>query len=328
MRRRFLSISAIALGLPLWLISSPIWLPIALLADLLGGYRRLPSPRLGLFLGVYLVHEWIGVSRAAWLWLRGGFGRRLDPGRHRDVQGWWASSLLTWAGRLLGVAIEPVDPSSLPPSNIILISRHASMVDAVLPAALLTGQAGRFVHYVLKRELQWDPSIDLFGSRLGNHFVARTSDGDRETTAIEDLARRAHPDSAMVIFPEGTYSTPERRQRVLASLNRRGEQEAVAAAERLTHLLPPRPGGTLALLRGRPDADVVVLGHVGLEGVAELRGLRRNLPLEHPVRVDWWVHPRSELPTDDDGLTAWLNKRWMDLDSWVERNRPGTPADS
>ena len=46
------------------------------------------------------------------------------------------------------------------------------------------------------------------------------------------------------------------------------------------------------------------------------------------MRIEWWVHPRAELPADDDGLTAWLNKRWMDLDSWVERNRPGPPSDS
>lgn len=321
MKRRFLSVSAVFLALPLWVVSAPLWLTLTVLADVVGRLWRFPTVRLGLFTGVYLAHEWVGTIAAAALWVRGGFGRRLNRDTHRALQGWWANSLLRWAGRLLGVQIEPLDLTGLPADTFILLSRHASMADAVLPAAVVAGPMGRFVHYVLKRELQWDPALDIVGSRLGNHFVARDGDTANESAAIQRLADQAEPSSVLVIFPEGTYATPESRARIIASLRRKGADEAAARAEKLQQLLPPRPAGTLAMLRSQPDADVVVLGHVGLEGVAEFRGLRRRLPLTEPVQVRWWVHPRSELPTDDDGMIEWLKDRWEDLDHWVTTNR-------
>lgn len=321
MGRRFLSISAIVMALPLWLASAPIWILATVAVDAVGRLWRFPTLRLALYTGVYLIHEWIAIAAAGVLWLWGGFGRRLDRNTHRALQGWWANSLLRWAGRLLGVTIEPIDLDGLPTSTFVLLSRHASMADAVLPAAVVAGPMGRFVHYVMKRELQWDPALDIVGSRLGNHFVARDGDTASETAALERLAGRAEPESVLVIFPEGTYATPESRQRVVASLRRKGADEAAARAEKLQQLLPPRPRGTLAMLRSQPDAAVVVLGHVGLEGVAELKGLRQRLPLTEPVRVRLWVHPRAELPSDEDAMIDWLQDRWEELDQWVASNR-------
>ena len=122
----------------------------------------------------------------------------------------------------------------------------------------------------------------------------------------------------MIIFPEGTYATPGRRSRIRRSLDQRGERELVALADDLQHLLPPKPAGTLALLAGQPGFDVVVLGHVGLEGVAELQGLRRRLPLDRPVIVRWWHHRRAELPAGEAELIAWLNQQWRTLDRWID----------
>lgn len=321
MIRRIVSIAAIIVALPLWLVTIPLWVPLTLLFDLVSRLHRFPTLRLGAYLGIYLLHEWAGTIAAAWLWLTGRFGRRIDLHAHRNLQGWWANSLLRWAGRLLGVRIEPVDRTVLPSSTFLLLSRHASMADAILPAAVVAGPMGRFVHYVLKRELRWDPAIDIVGSRLGNHFVARGGDTPAESTAIEHLARRAAPSSVLVIFPEGTYATPQNRVRIVASLRRREEHAAALLAERLAHLLPPKPAGTLAMLRGQPTADVVFLGHAGLEGVAELRGLRRRLPLREPIRVQTWLHRRVDIPNEDDELIAWLHDRWEELDRWVESVR-------
>ncbi|MEM7272590.1 MAG: 1-acyl-sn-glycerol-3-phosphate acyltransferase [Actinomycetota bacterium] len=316
--RRALSISAVLVGLPLWLVTLPLWVVGATIADLIGGLRRLPTVRLIAFLGVYLVHDWIGIAVGGWLWLTGRFGRRLDLDRHRRVQGWWGTSLLNWAGRLLNVRLDLDDLGRLPSNTFVMLSRHASMIDAVVPVTLVATRMGRFIHYVLKKELRWDPSLDLFGGRLGNHFVTRGGDTEAEEAAIERLAADAEPDAALVIFPEGTYSTPGTRKRVHASLERNEEFEALARAKALETLLPPKPAGTLAMLRGQPEADVVVVGHVGLEGVAELKGLRQRLPLTHPVIVRWWVHRRAELPTTEAELIDWLGDRWEELDRWVE----------
>jgi 1-acyl-sn-glycerol-3-phosphate acyltransferase len=321
--RRTISFGAVVLGIPLWIALAPIWVVVSIVVDLAAGLRRLPTVRLCGFLLVYLSYELVGMVSAAWLWLRGSAGRSLDVEKHRAIQGWWASGLLSWAGRLLGVQLDSDDPAKLPSGPFIVLSRHASMVDAVIPAAVITGRLRRYVHYVLKRELRWDPSIDVFGTRLGNYFVARGGKTEDEEAGIAELGRSALPDSALVIFPEGTYATPKNRERVLRSLKRLGDQSLVERAEALKALLPPKPAGTLALLGSQPTADVVVVGHVGLEGVAELAGLRKRLPLSNPVVVRWWVHRRSDLPTGEDGLTQWLADRWLELDRWVVETRSG-----
>jgi len=315
--RRTISLTVAVVGLPLWLALTPVWFIVSVAFDVAGRLWRFPTLRLCAFTAVYLVHNWAGIIAAGWLWLTGSFGRRLDLESHRRVQAWWATSLLAWAGRLLGVRLDTGNQSGFPSQEFIVLSRHASMADAIIPASLIADRLQRFVHYALKRELRWDPSLDLFGSRLGNHFVARGNDTELEEAALERMAEEAQPGSALVIFPEGTYATPRTRDRVLESLRRLGDPVIVDRAERLQFLLPPKPAGTLALLRGRPEADVVVIGHVGLEGVAELRGLRRRLPLAEPVVVRWWTHTRAELPQSDAALTEWLGQRWLELDRWV-----------
>ena len=87
MVRRIGTFTAVIVALPLWFLSSPIWVPISLLADLAGRLIRFPTIRLGLAFGVYLMHEWVGMTLALWLWVTGGFGRRLDLVKHRRVQG-------------------------------------------------------------------------------------------------------------------------------------------------------------------------------------------------------------------------------------------------
>ncbi len=321
-RQRVLAISAVLILLPLIILLLPVLLIGAALADVWGRLWRFPAVRLVLSAVVYLVHEWIGLALAVGLRvaeLLGVFRNRPETQleQYRRVQAWWASSLMRWAGRLLRVRFDMADPDTLPTKGFIVVSRHASMVDAVLPAVIVAGRLGRFVHYVLKAELQWDANLNVYGRRLGNYFVRRDGDGDAEAAAIARFALGTQPDSALVIFPEGTYATPARRAKVRASLAAKGEDELVALADDLGHLLPPKPAGTLALLDSQPDLDVVIVGHVGLEGVTDA-GLRKLLPLRHPVVVRWWVHERATVPTEDDKRIAWLNDQWRSLDRWVD----------
>ena len=322
--RRTISIPVVIVALPLAIVTIPLWVPVTVLVDLLSGLFRLPTLRLGLFAVVYLAHSWAGLLAALVIWLLqlGGWRRhstRSGLGPYRAVQAWWASSLLRWARRLLGIRFELPDPSGLPTEGFILMSRHASMVDAVLPVLVVADRLDRFMHYVLKRELRWDPNLDIYGHRLGNYFVERSGDGDVESAAIARFAQASLPHSVLVIFPEGTYATAANRARVRASIARTGPPELLALAHELDHLLPPKPAGSLSLLASRPDFDVVVLGHAGLEGVAELSGLRQRLPLSDPILVRWWVHVRTTLPTDPEQQIDWLNDQWRALDDWVGR---------
>lgn len=320
--RRLVTIPVVVVALPILIVSTPLWLMVAVIADLVSRLHRFPSVRLGLMAVVYLAHEWACLAAALYLAARGAVAgasrpqaERLAP--YRRVEGWWASSLLRWSRRLLGVRFDLPDLSDLPADGFIMLSRHASMADALLPVYLIAGRLDRFIHYVIKRELRFDPTIDIYGRRLANYFITRTGDGETEAAAIGGLAHQALPRSALVIYPEGTYASPGRRARVRRSLAARGEPELVALADDLHHLLPPKPAGTLALLAGQPTFDVVILGHVGLEGVSNLSGLRRRLPLEAPVVVRWWHHPRSSLPVGDEPMIAWLNQQWRSLDRWV-----------
>lgn len=320
LRRRLKTIPAVIIAVPLWALLSPIVAPGLVVFDLITGRVQLPLLRLWVFALVFCLHEWIGVANAGRLWITGGFGCRLDFDAHSAIQGWWATSLLDWARRLLAVHID-AEATPLPAGTVIVLSRHASMVDAIIPAVLFARRSARAVHYVMKRELQNIPNIDLYGHRLGNHFVDRGGDTMSEVAQIGALADHARPGSGLVIFPEGTYATAATKARIGESLRRRGDTVASALNDELVHLLPPKPAGTLSLLERLPDAPIVMLAHTGLEGVAELRGLRRHLPLRHPVLVRWWQIDRVTVPTDPESQVQWLNNQWRILDAWVDENR-------
>ena len=315
LKRRLISIPLVILLLPICVLLIPVAFVYSLVSDLRGGRKALPTFRLWLFTIVYILHEWVVIPLSALLWLRGGFGRSLNMPLHSRIQGRWVGSLLWWAGRLLDVSVEWPDHDSFPDGKVVVLSRHASMIDAVLPGHLFPSRLDRPVHYVLKRELMWLPSIDIFGHRLGNHFVDRSGDTEREVAAIVDLIDNAEQNAGIVIFPEGTYATPTTRQRVIASLERRGDTELVEFAEQLEYLLPPKPAGALALLQ-RVE-DVVIFGHIGLEGVAEFKGLRHNLPATRPIHTMAWPFQISDLPDLDDARIEWLRERWVALDAWV-----------
>lgn len=315
--RRLGTIPAIVVGLPALVLGAPVVVLLGAVADLRSGLKGFPSLRLWLFGIVFLVHEWIGQIYAIFLWVTGGFGQKLHHRRHRGMQSWWVASLFRWARRILGIEVDLDDLSTLPDGELVVLSRHASMVDALIPAFIWASTLHRPVHYVLKKELRFIPNIDVYGHRLGNHFVDRVGDRQTEVTAIADMARGARPQSALVIFPEGTYATEKTKKRIQTSLERRGETARAALNTELRYLLPPRPGGALALLDERPTAPVVIVGHVGLEGLAELDGLRKNLPSRRKVKVCWWVVDRASVPTDDEGRKAWLDDEWRKLDHWI-----------
>lgn len=93
-------------------------------------------------------------------------------------------------------------------------------------------------------------------------------------------------------------------------------------ATSLQSLLPPRPGGTLALLEAAPGADVVVCAHSGFEGSASLLEIWKGALLHKAVRVKFWRTPSDAIPRELDARTAWLLDEWQHLDAWVEAQKP------
>jgi hypothetical protein len=178
--------------------------------------------------------------------------------------------------------------------------------------------------YVLKDDLLLDPSLDIVGNRIPNHFVDRvTDDLGSELDAIEALARTMGARDGAVIFPEGMVVTGARRARAVERLAV-SDPDRAARLRDLRVLAPVRPAGTAALLRGAPTADVVIVTHAGLEPLARIADASANLPLREPVRVTLRRVPRAEVP-EGDGFARWLDDQWLAADASLRDRSAGAP---
>ena len=216
--RRAITIPACLLGLAIAVPLLPVLLAGALLLDLFRD-RRLPTVRLVLFALVYLGCESAGLLASLVLWL-GSIGDRERRLRwFYALQSAWASSIFAAACRIFGIEVDVVGDESIGRGPLLLFSRHTSLADTILPAVYVARRHGLRLRWVLKRELLWDPCLDVVGRVLPNVFVRRGSyDSAREIAAVRSLARDLGEDEGVLVYPEGTRFTPAVRDRVAAAL--------------------------------------------------------------------------------------------------------------
>jgi 1-acyl-sn-glycerol-3-phosphate acyltransferase len=259
------------------------------------------------------------------------FGRRLDTpasrAAHYTVLRLLLDVLMRVAQRLFALRLvtdgeswSPLDDGVPGSTNaMVVLSRHAGPGDSfLLVHTLMNRDHLRQPRIVLKDLLQMDPLIDVYLNRLPNTFVSSgPGSGQRSEEAIADLARDLGEEDALLIFPEGANSTPQRRVRAIQRLRERGLTAAVKRAEAMRHLLPPRPGGVVAALRAAPHADVVLVAHTGLEHLSTVRDVWRGLPTDKTLHLRWWFVPAAEVPREETELTDWLYRWWETIDDWV-----------
>jgi 1-acyl-sn-glycerol-3-phosphate acyltransferase len=190
----------------------------------------------------------------------------------------------------------------------VVMMRHASMVDTLLPAALIAGPHRMHLRYVLKAELLADPCLDVAGNRLPNVFVRRGRRG-ADIPAVAALADDLGREDAILIYPEGTRFTPDKLTRLQASAN----QRLAKVAGRLSHTLPPRPGGAAALAQA--GHDVVFLVHRGLEGLAGVRDILGGALIGARVKAEAWRVVAVDV--DLEFVDEWLVDQWQRVDQWV-----------
>lgn len=314
--RRALTIPGFITAFVVGTLLLPVVLPIALLVDVVRG-TRLGSTRAILFGVYYFGCETVGILVSFGLWLA---GRSSDAAPHYRLQCMWASALLAGARRLFGLRIEVEGADVVPRGDgpFILLVRHVSVVDTVLAAVYLSARHGHRLRYVLKRELLWDPCLDIVGHRIPNCFVHRGAQtSSAEVTRVRELARDLGPGEGVLIYPEGARFTPARREAVLQRFEAAGEVEWADRARALKNVLPPRLGGTLALIDEAPTADVVVCAHSGLERTMRLTDLVSGALVGACARVEFWRIPSSDIPRDRDERAAWLFATWARVDRWV-----------
>ncbi len=322
------SVFGLCLALTLCL---PLLLPVAILVSFFRDDMRAAARAL-LLIEFILLCETAGIIGSFWLWARHRLRRGCDQEQYEHdnfaLQCWWASTLARFGMKLFDVKIhveEPFKPGKRP---IFLFVRHVSFVDTLIPSLLIASSHGLKMRYILKRELLWDPCLDIVGNRLPNYFVRRGSErSSEEVQRIASLAENLDHEEGVVIFPEGTRFSRTRRAQILEKFatEEPGNPRYQQALE-LKHVLPPRHGGVLTLLEINPGADVVFCAHTGLEDALTVRDLVNGAMVGRVIHVAFWRVQSNKLPRDRDGRIAWLEREWKKMDAFVENHRKPSEA--
>lgn len=282
---------------------------------------------------LYIVLEGLAVTALFALWIASGFGVALRTPAfqhaHYRLIAWVLRVLFrfaTWALRLRIVYSGGAPGTSTAQVPLIVAARHAGPGDSFILINALLNDFSRYPRIVMKDTLQWDPMIDIVMNRLPMVFLspapfdhARVDDaGDRSRMRVAELASGMTARDALVIFPEGGNFSVRRRASHIRQLFESGNTEYADRAERLLHVLAPRPGGLFAAVDANPDAGLTFVGHTGLEKFDSLRELWRGLPT-HKVLVmrSWYVAP-DEIPHGWEARQAWLFDWWARVDEWID----------
>jgi 1-acyl-sn-glycerol-3-phosphate acyltransferase len=315
----WLVLSALALAL------SPLLLAVAELVALLSGDRRLPIMT-RVFIA-YFARELTTLLACGAIWLLCGGGALIGSRRiqrlHWRLLQWFVGGIAASVLNALqiGIAQEPGSEAAAAALRadgpLIVLSRHAGPADTVLLIDRLLTHFDRQPSVVFKEAIVLDPSIDLLSHRLP-HAVLDVDDPPECEAHIARTAAALGPRGALLLFPEGGNFTFERRRAALRALRRRGQWAAARAGERMEHVLPPRPSGTVAALRGCPTADVVFAAHTGLGLAAYPLAIWRELPVGRTLRTRMWLVSRTDIPDGEEEVAAWLNDWWGRIDDWID----------
>ena len=278
----------------------------------------------------YLACELAGVMACLAIWVASGVWAGGDRDRflrwNFALQRCWARMLGRGGFRILDIRVEVHDGGyRFGYAPVLVFVRHASTADTILAALLISVPLGIRLRYVLKRELLWDPCLDIVGNRLPNVFVRRDSaETGREVAAVAALARGLGPGEGVLIYPEGTRFSPLKKARIIAKLREQGRENAAAEAEALRHVLRPRSGGPMALLDAAPQADVVFLAHTGFEGSASFDRFFNGGLIGKTVQAELRAVKAAEVPKDSEARRAWMMDNWRQVDDFIERHQPAT----
>ncbi len=277
------------------------------------------------FITAYLWCETIGIAACAWLWLRHGLATRTSGERWQRfldsnfaLQCWWAQTLKLAAEHLFRLRFTVQGAEALVGAPAILLPRHASIADTIIPMVFYAIPQRIRLRYVLKRELLFDPCLDIVGNRLPNCFVARSAaeaaaDIDRVASLASDLGRH----EGLVIYPEGTRFNHQRQRRVLAGLASRVDAAELERMRTWTELLPPHPGGTRTLINTATDLDLLFCAHVGFEGSSHFSALVNGSWIGARINIQFWRIDRRDVPTDEAAQREFLFAQWDRMQATV-----------
>jgi Acyltransferase len=328
------------------LLLDPVWVPLAAALAVLflavavasviiapiATRRRVT--RLALFGALYLLVDAALVVSCWFFWL----GRPLLrwrgerwPDEHAALLRRALSLLIAAARPLLGFEVNAEElpaADDLAGRPALVLARHGGPGDSFAIVELLLSRLRRRPVIVLKEVLQWDPGLDIVLNRMPSCFLPARGAGRDLPGRVAAAARGLGERDAMLLFPEGGNWTPLRYRNALARLWARGRRAAAARAAANRHVLPPQPAGVLACLAARPDLEVVLAAHTGLEDLVSAADVWRAVPVTgRPMVMRWWHLPAADLPVDADTGTDWLDVQWAVVDSWIDARKTARQRD-
>lgn len=312
--RRIVSISLYGLVAIALILLAPLWIPIGFVV---GAIRRrsfivLRLLTFGMF---YFTFEMVTLVRVAIARSRFAGDTPSFQARILTLQGWWAGTIVSVASHLLRLTFSVEGTEHATPGPAILLIRHASILDTLLPTVFIQRPTNWRVRYVVKQELLVDPCIDIAGHILPNYFIDRSGDRRAELAGIRTLARDLG-DDGVLIFPEGTRFSEDKRARALARIGR-DAPEVLALAESLEGVLPPKPGGVTALLDALPGVDCVFLAHRGLEQFNKVSDVLSGAVVGSTVHVRIWRVDSESIPRQAGEQVCWLYEQWNRVSAFV-----------
>jgi hypothetical protein len=313
--RRAISVPAVFLILIAVSAAAPVAIPALIIADLVQR-RRLARTRAYLMLWLFAFCDSVGISRAAVISIR--YARQAEAYQRAnfDLEKWWGLTLFKGAIRIFGIRVTIENPELAEGGPVLVFPRHVSPVDNLLPLYLVSGPHDILLRWVINRWLQRDPCIDIVGHRLPNLFVSTARKSRGEAADVAKLGESLGPTDGVLIFPEGALYTRERHDHVLASLEQQ-DPALHARALRIEHMLPPRLGGVLGLLDSAEGADVLFVGHYGLEGARRYTSIAWGALVHADLRIKLWRVPAADIPKTAEERTDWLFEWWETMDRWV-----------
>ncbi len=298
---------------------APLWLTLALAVDLvrkLGSRLPLVTTRLVLFGMFYTAAELVGLLALSWVWVSTrDHDVRLE--RTYRVQSGWAYALYRSALFLFDLRVEVRGSECARPGPVIVLMRHASILDTLLPTVLIARAHDLRLRFVLKRELLNLPCLDVAGNRLPNCFVGRDGeDSEREIAKVRALSEGLSSRDGLLIYPEGTRFSRPKLERARSRLEL-SDPARFARYRDVTSVLPIKKGGVLTMLEQAATADLVIAAHRGLTGFAELGDLWRGGFVGARAEVRMWRIPRAAIPDGAEERLAFLDREWQKVEQFA-----------
>lgn len=306
--RRLVSITGLFATVLILTLSLPLLVPLAALMTLFPATRG-ALPTLG-FLTAFLWCDVVGIVRFFWIALR--YRSRSSQEFHNAVyrvQFWWVLALKNVAQFFFRLTFTEHNTQAMQGPPALFLPRHASIADTIIPLVFYAIPHGTTLRYVLKKELLWEPALDIGGNWLPNYFVDRSGDHSEAAIAgVTAMAADLSPDEGLMIFLEGTRFTPAKH----AALTAKADEGSSLAAQlkRWPNLLPPRLGGGSAILSANTQHDIIFCAHKGFEQSSGFRTLLNGSWWHSDIHLGYWRVPFAELPTSAAEHESFLFTQW------------------